>query len=413
MSTTDDKKRTRLQSIQSAVLSQLRELMENDEKCEVSIISFGEQVKLYDHNGTSKIIPLSMFNYIDHLINFGKDHAETYNKTGSSQTYEKLASIVQSLRPSGGTPLGPTLCAAVGIAGIRSGSRVVVCTDGMANVGVGTLSYKKGERSEFYNKIGVEAARRGVSISVVTVADEECSMENLGVTAEVSGGSVDIVDPDEMGSAMTTFVQRKTIGTLGQVRVYANPTQLNVTFPNRPPSEKPQLQKACCACEIPVIDDKSDICVLLEPVGSEVKEEVYMQVQVEYITSHQEKILVVETLKVPTNTNRSNVETNVRTHSVAITAIRYAAMLAALNKYQDARIHLISTQRLLQRVMSTPNNQQDYLGFIVQAEKLDQFMREAQKSEEVFGKHLDRDDEASKSMFSMKNLSLLDFKNRI
>jgi hypothetical protein len=47
----------------------------------------------------------------------------------------------------------------------------------MANVGVGNLN---NGRSEFYQTIAIEAKDRGVSVSVITMEGEDCSMENLG-----------------------------------------------------------------------------------------------------------------------------------------------------------------------------------------------------------------------------------------
>ena len=59
-----------------------------------------------------------------------------------------------------------------------------------------------------------------------------------------------------------------------------------------------------------------------------------------------------------------------------------------------------------------------YLSFIVQAEKLDQFMRELQIKENVFDqvaasdRGKERDDAASQAMYKMKNLCTADFRRR-
>jgi hypothetical protein len=45
----------------------------------------------------------------------------------------------QGLEEGGATALGPALVASVAMAGKRPGSRVVICTDGLANVGLGTI----------------------------------------------------------------------------------------------------------------------------------------------------------------------------------------------------------------------------------------------------------------------------------
>lgn len=85
----------------------------------------------------------------------------------------------------------------------------------------------------------------------------------------------------------------------------------------------------------------------------------------------------------------------------------------ATGSYKEARINLVSVQRLLQRIMKSSKHQKDYLSYVVQAEKLDGFMREAQQQEQVFGKSTkDRDDAASKAMYQMKSVSVTTFNNR-
>ena len=64
------------------------------------------------------------------------------------------------------------------------------------------------------------------------------------------------------------------------------------------------------------------------------------------------------------------------------------------------------------------SNQKSYLSFITQAEKLDQFMREQEMTEKVFGgaasvakgeRKKERDDAASQAMYKMKSLGAKDF----
>ena len=103
--------------------------------------------------------------------------------------------VLKGLRVSGSTALGPAMSVAIGIASKTPGSKIMVCTgtsfpfishqlanylyssDGMANLGVGNLN---AGGSEFYQTIAKEAKNRGVSISVITMEGEDCSMENLG-----------------------------------------------------------------------------------------------------------------------------------------------------------------------------------------------------------------------------------------
>merc|ERR1712070_960306 len=112
----------------------------------------------------------------------------------------------------------------------------------------------------------------------------------------------------------------------------------------------------------------------------------------------------------PTCDKRDEAETDINGTCVALTSIHAAARLAQQGEYRAARIELISTCRLLQRAMHTLAHQEAYLSFVVQAEKLDGFMRERESQDKVFGtdagRGRGRDDDASRSMYQMKSLSL-------
>jgi hypothetical protein len=100
---------------------------------------------------------------------------------------------------------------------------------------------------------------------------------------------------------------------------------------------------------------------------------------------------------------------------VAVSAVQRAACFAQGGSYRAARCELISTQRLLQRGMGAAMVQAAYLPFIVQAEKLDQFIRE-REAQELVGtrseqrRRADRDDEAARAIYQMKSLSLARFR---
>lgn len=67
--------------------------------------------------------------------------------------------------------------------------------------------------------------------------------------------------------------------------------------------------------------------------------------------------------------------------------------------------------------MRTAAHQESYLSFIVQAEKLDGFMRERESQKKIFGEDVGsqhgRDDDASRSMYQMKGLSVSELTSRV
>lgn len=84
--------------------------------------------------------------------------------------------------------MGPALLASVQMAKFgKPGSMVLLCTDGLANLGLGA-SDSTGEFSEaakeFYGQVAVEAKNSGIAISVVTIKGEGCRMDVLGQLSE-------------------------------------------------------------------------------------------------------------------------------------------------------------------------------------------------------------------------------------
>jgi len=199
-------------------------------------------------------------------------------------------------------------------------------------------------------------------------------------------------------------------------------------------------------------DAKSIASLVASGTKGELKSElrVPLQLQVEYDTPSGEKRLLVLSSTRTISTDRAECEGAMplppesKSHcaatpdvkacsfdprAVAISSVRFAACQAQSGEYLAARATLISTQRFLQRAMchnaaaevsllTASAIQEAYLSFIVQAEKLDQFMRELQIKENVFGqvaasdRGKERDDAASQAMYKMKNLCTADFRRR-
>ncbi|CAN0567037.1 unnamed protein product, partial [Ectocarpus sp. 12 AP-2014] len=85
------------------------------------------------------------------------------------------------------------------------GSRLVLCTDGLANVGLGALDDLQNDEQRqvaesFYEELGRESSGNGVTIDVVSVDSDACDLENLGAMADVSGGTVTRVKASDLTS---------------------------------------------------------------------------------------------------------------------------------------------------------------------------------------------------------------------
>ena len=82
----------------------------------------------------------------------------------------------------------------------KPGSIVVMCTDGLSNVGIGSLDNDlEAEKSaEFYDKVGELATENGVIIQTITLKGEACNVFNLGKLAEKTQGKITRVNPENI-----------------------------------------------------------------------------------------------------------------------------------------------------------------------------------------------------------------------
>lgn len=105
------------------------------------------------------------------------------------------------LEETGPTALGPAILTAIGVASEGApGSQIVICTDGLANIGLGAFDEAKTEDelakvNEFYERVGEFAKQKGLTINIVSIIGDECNIESLSMLAELTGGNVERVDP--------------------------------------------------------------------------------------------------------------------------------------------------------------------------------------------------------------------------
>ncbi len=100
---------------------------------------------------------------------------------------------------------------------------VILCTDGLANKGVGALTNTEEEQDEktmkFYQEVGNYAKDRGVSVSVITVKGEECKVKVLGLIADQTNGNVTRIDPANIGKDFADILEDEVIGTHVELQV--------------------------------------------------------------------------------------------------------------------------------------------------------------------------------------------------
>jgi len=419
---------SRMQCVKMAVKSQIATLRDSQPDCVAVVIGFNSDVHIYG-DGTSRVEQLTgrILSSTQMLVEKGDAIRNSLCRVGVGKSAGYLLDKVEAMDDGGSTALGPALAVAVGIASIHPGAKIMVCTDGAANSGVGDVNADP----KFYKEIAQIARQKAVSISVITMEGEDCSLENLGTAADITNGNVEIVDPAQMSSKVIQMFNKAILGTKVQSKLVLP----NILVP-RPLNDA----EASPIRELNSVDVESDITYSFDfsaPAFSLLKDYFHtkkfdedrppkpqfvdgipFQLQITYTNNTGDKLLKVFNAVKSVTEERQKAEADTNTTACALQVLHESARLAQRGDYLSARANLVSTQRLLQRCMhnaQSVRNQTDYLSFIVQAEKLDQFMREAQTQNQVFGAQdptKARDDAASKAMYQMKSVSVKAFNER-
>ncbi len=123
------------------------------------------------------------------------------------------------MEETGPTALGPALLTAVAMASQGApGSQVIICTDGLANVGLGAFDEVKTEDQckqvdLFYEKIGDFAKTSGVVVNIVSIEGEECNIDTLSKIAGATGGAVERVNPIQLTQNFANILSLPVIAT--------------------------------------------------------------------------------------------------------------------------------------------------------------------------------------------------------
>ena len=128
---------SRLECVKAAVSRQIQALVKQDPECKVALISFGSVVTIFGDSGAKKVIDTDLDNY-DSLVKTAQGWTANF-RGRITDTAPALLQQVDQLTVGSGTALGPALVLGIGLCEGTQGSKIILCTDGLANVGVGSM----------------------------------------------------------------------------------------------------------------------------------------------------------------------------------------------------------------------------------------------------------------------------------
>ncbi|CAF0934799.1 unnamed protein product [Adineta ricciae] len=218
---------TRLQGVQMAVAANLDKLVKDTPTKRALLLTFNHEITYYGDGAKDEplVIRGDKLNSGEDLLHEAEKELNSEMRA-VSQTKTKLTERVYDLEEGGQTALGPAVIFALNIASKRQGSKIVICTDGLANRGLGNLEIAQDGKvdetakiqalhdgNQFYAEVTERARDKGVSISVITIKGTSCLLPVIGQMADGTGGNVTIVDLLNIRDEFASILEQEVIAT--------------------------------------------------------------------------------------------------------------------------------------------------------------------------------------------------------
>ena len=205
----------RLETLQAAITSNIKKITKDSPNVKVGLVTFNSNVTIYG-DCLSKPIKIEEKDDEEKIKKLGVEYSNLISNP-ISKTSDKILSVLNSIEENGCTALGPGIVLSLSLLkNAKKGSRIFLCTDGLANDGIGKINEddeKEIEKTkEFYENIGNEALEKGISINLITFKDQHSGIEILMKMVEKSGGEIMRVTPEQIVEDFSEMLQSNTIG---------------------------------------------------------------------------------------------------------------------------------------------------------------------------------------------------------
>ncbi|XP_034531883.1 circularly permutated Ras protein 1 [Notolabrus celidotus] len=345
---------SRLQGMQDALQRSLTSLLQQSPHRRVALVTFNDDVVIYG-DGTSVPLTLSDWALLDYDHIWQQSVAYTIPHC-IAETYGQLAQRVQELSENGATCLGSAALASVAVASRYPGSKVILCTDGRANIGLGEIEQTPSPSSSslasyFYRKLALEAVKSGVIISVMTFEGTDCRLAEIGRLADTTGGRVNTVSIGTVAKEIQSASVDNVLAT-GVTATLLAPEGVYFPYEDDKMSEIGNVTKG--------LEITLQFAVKPEFTGVFLQRSTLpFQVQLSFKTRDQQKVMRIITELRPVTTCSGVWAGSLNTAVLGVHCVQLCARLTMEGRVQEAQRQLRAQQDLLSQISKQRQVQQE------------------------------------------------------
>lgn len=372
---------SRMDCLKMALDIQVTETARESPNKRIAIVTFSSNVQIIGdaRSQTRASVPAVLLDNFEGLFKLGQSY-RTSILNNVSLAKDNLIEYIYSIAEDGATALFPALLVSLGIASQQKGSKIILCTDGVATTGLAGISEEISKRAksikdqeECCTKIANLSCEYGININVFGVEGSNCNLSLIGKLADNTGGLTNIVKPVELRRQMRQIIDNPVIATDVKVQMlFSNP----ISPKNQ---EVSKLDKYSMVTQsISSATAETDVTIEME-VKDDKKDKGLIQAQIYYTASSNGcKYVRVVNQPVKITSDRSVSLENVDVSVLSLNAVLQSSILAESGKIRDARLKLLSMNKLLEEVSKSYGQQEEMNAFVNNTQDLDEDLRQCE-----------------------------------
>ncbi|CDW73759.1 type a von willebrand factor domain-containing protein [Stylonychia lemnae] len=354
---------SRLQCIKLAIEKQIDEMQRLYPDRKIGIVTFNSEVTVI---GDGTQIPITIagdkLNDYDTLFQSGIQSHQIALRKPIKETKKHLKQKLLGLEEKGLTALGPAVLTAIAMAGEGApGSSVIVCTDGLSNVGLGNLDEifteeQHQEIDQIYNRMGEYAMSKGVTVSIVSIEGEECNIDTISRLSDFTGGDVQRVKPQDLIENIQNILSLPTLATNVQVKVKIHK---GLQYRNEDPQNL-SADKTILLRDLGNVNEGTEITfeyklknikklLEMEDIDLEKLKHFPFQAQIAYTSLDGARCILVITNQVETSNDRNELMQQANFDILGVNAIQQTAKFARGGDFVKAQVNAKAWSRHLER----------------------------------------------------------------
>ena len=363
---------SRLQCLQGAIENHLINLQKACPNRKIGFVVFNnEVVGIGDGSKPEVKINGNNLNDFNKIVEIGEQNAQIISRS-IKDTSETLLKHLYSIEENGQTALGPAILFSISlITGNAPGSKIILCTDGISNVGLGTLDFNNKEEFDksksLYESLGQLAKDKGIIISLITFQGEESKIEILSILCEMTGGDIIKVKPSEILDQFSNLLTTEVIATNVKISVKLHKM---MSFRNESPLSLKhegstlvkEIGNATNETETYIeynFKSSEEIVKNFQDIDLSKIDAIPFQSIIEYTSKLGDKCIRVVTKLQKISSNKEEIAKDAKYEILSVNAMKKSSALAKEGNYRAAQVNAYAWKQMMKKNTETNQEAQD------------------------------------------------------